>query len=107
MQKIILASVAGVALAVAGCTKQDAHQAGSDVRAAADQVGDKAKEAANSPEVKKLGSEIKVAAKDAAHVTKEAAKGAAEGAKKGANEVETKSGSAADHAKDATDTSKK
>ena len=103
MQKIVMASAAGLLIALAGCSKQEAHETGSDVRAAAGRVGDEAKQAANSPEVKKLGSEIKDAAGDVAQVTKEAAKGAAEGAREGAAKVEAENKDASHEAKDAAD----
>ncbi len=106
MQKIVLASVAGFAIAIAGCSKQEAREAGSDVEAAADKVAEEAREAANSPEVKKVGSELKDAAGDVAHVTKEAIKGAAQGARSGAADVETGANEMNDHAKDASNTSK-
>ena len=89
MHKLPLVALAGFAIALAACSKQDAHEAGADVRAAADKVGDEAKQAASSPEMKKLGTELKDAAGDVAHVTKEAAKGAAAGAREGAADVET------------------
>ena len=107
MRKMIVVTLTGFAVALGGCSKQDTHQASAEVKTAADKIADSAKDAAHSPEVKKLGAEIKDAAKDAAHVTKEAAKGAAQGAREGAAQVEAKSNDAGDHAKDASDTSKK
>jgi phosphate uptake regulator len=103
MLKTLMVTVAGAAIALAACSKQDTREAGSDVRAAADRVGDEAKEAANSPEMKKLGEGLKDAAGDVAHVTKEAAKGAAEGVREGAADVETGANEMNDHAKDASD----
>lgn len=106
MRKMIVVTLTGFAVALGACTKQDTHQANAEVQAAADKIGESAKDAANSPEVKKLGSEIKDAAGDVAHVTKEAAKGAAQGAREGAAQVEAKSNEAGNHAKDAAEKSK-
>ena len=98
MKTILIASIAGLALAVAACTEAERQDAGNDAEAAAAKVGQEAKEAVNSPELKELGSEIKEAAGDVAQVTKDAAKGAAEGAREGAAKVE---GEARDEAGDA------
>ena len=87
MSKPIMVAFASVAFALAACSKAEQQDTTHDVKAAAQDVGQKAKEAANSPEVKKVGSEIKQAAGDAGTVLKHAAKGAAQGAKEGAAEV--------------------
>jgi hypothetical protein len=88
MQKLLPATLAGLAIAITACSKEEARDVGQDARAAAAKVGDEAKDAANSPELKEFGSEVKEAAKDTGQVIKEAAKGAAEGAREGAAKVE-------------------
>jgi hypothetical protein len=98
MHRMIMASLAGLALALAACTKEEARDAGNDVEAAADKVATETKEAVNSPEVKEVGSEIKEAAGDVGTVLKGAAKGAAEGGREAAAKVE---GEARDETHDA------
>ena len=85
--RLMILAAAGAALALTACSKAEQQQTGADIKDAAHEVGDKAKEAANSPEVKKAGAEIKEAAKDTAQVAGGALKGAAEGAKEGAAEA--------------------
>jgi hypothetical protein len=90
---------AAAALSLTACSKAERQDTASDVNAAADKVAAEAKDAANSPEVKKVGAEIKDAAGDAGKVIKEAAKGAAEGAREGAAKVEAEGDDAARDAK--------
>ena len=94
MIRTVMIAAAG-ALALAACTEAERRDAGNDVEASADKVAAETKQAANSPEVKEVGSEIKEAAGDAGHVIKEAAKGAAKGAREGAANVEQESKDAA------------
>jgi sorbitol-specific phosphotransferase system component IIA len=102
MPKLITAACAGFAIALTACSKAEQRDTTHDVQAAADKVGDSAKQAAQSPEVKKVGAEIKDAANDVGHVLAKSAKGAAEGARQGAAEVEGKDAPAqADEGKDA------
>ena len=100
MQKLILASVLGLSLALAACSKAEQQKTDADVNDAAAKVKSDVQEAAHSPEAKKLGSEIKQAAGDAVQVTKEAAKGAAQGAREGAAKVEAKHNGGKDQATD-------
>jgi hypothetical protein len=100
MKMLIVAAAAGALLALGACSKSDQDRTTQDVKEAAAKVKADAKDAAQSPEVKKVGEEAKSALKDAAHVTKEAAKGAAAGARQGAAEVESKGKDASDTAKD-------
>jgi predicted small secreted protein len=88
MKTLVTAAVAGLAIALAACTKEEARDAGNDVEAAADKVAQETREAASSPEVKEVGSEIKEAAGDVGQVIKGAAKGAAEGGREAAAKVE-------------------
>jgi len=91
---------AGLALALTACSKAERQDTANDVQAAADRVSEEAKQAASSPEVKKVGSEIKEAAGDAGTVVKETAQGAAQGAKEGAAAIRGKD--ASETAPDAT-----
>jgi hypothetical protein len=100
MQRIAIIALAGLALAAAGCTKQDQRETSADARQAGARIKDDVRDAANSPEVKQLGHQIKEAAGDVAQVTKEAAKGAAKGAREGAAKVESESHDTGDEAKD-------
>lgn len=100
MKKLIMVCAASLVFALGACSKAEQDKTGQDVKDAATKVKEDAKDAANSPEVKKVGEEAKSALKDAAHVTKEAAKGAAQGARQGAADVESKGHDAADTTKD-------
>ncbi len=104
MKTLITAAVAGLAVALAACTKEEARDAGNDVEAAADKVAAETKEAVNSPEMKEVGSEIKEAAGDVGQVIKGAAQGAAEGGREAAAKVE---GESKDEGHDAHDAAKK
>lgn len=99
MQKSIMVAAASLALALSACSKAEQQDTAGDVKAAAQDVGDKAKEAANSPEVKEIGAELKEAAGDAGKVIKETAKGAAQGAREGAAKVEAESKNTAHEAR--------
>ena len=81
MRQIIIATFA--ALALAGCSQTERQDAGNDVEAAADTIGDKTREVVTSPQMKEVGAEIKEAAGDVVKV----AKGAASGAKDAAGKV--------------------
>jgi hypothetical protein len=89
MKKLIAITAAGLAVALAACSEQERVDAGNDVEAAAGKIAGEARDAANSPELKEVGSEIKEAAGDAGQVIKDTAKGAAEGAREGAAKVES------------------
>ena len=99
MQKSFMVAFASLAFALAACSKAEQQDTTADVKAAAADVGDKAREAASSPAVKEVGSEIKEAAGDAGTVIKETARGAAQGAREGAAKVEAEGKDAADEAK--------
>jgi hypothetical protein len=91
MLKLIPVTLAGVVLALAACTREDTADVKADTQAAADRVGSEIRDAANSPELKEMGAEIKDAAGDVGTVIKDTAKGAAEGAREGAAKVEAES----------------
>ncbi|MBX3482108.1 cell surface protein [Phenylobacterium sp.] len=102
MSRIMFAAAVGLALALGACSKTERQDTAADVKAAADRVGQKAKDAANSPEIKKAGAELKDAAGDAADATKSVLKGAAAGARDGLAKAEAEGKKAAD-ARDAKD----
>lgn len=91
MRNLIPVALAGVVLALAACTREDQVDTANDTEAAAHRVGSEIRDAANSPEVKEMGAEIKDAAGDVGAVLKSTAKGAAEGAREGAAKVEAES----------------
>jgi len=95
MQKSIMVATASLVFALTACSQAEREDAAGDVKAAAQDIGQEAKEAANSPAVKEMGAEIKDAAGDAGQVIKETAKGAAEGAREGVAKVEAESKDAA------------
>jgi len=86
MRQIIIATFA--ALALAGCSQAERQNAGADVEAAADTIGDKTRQVVASPQMKEVGAEIKEAAGDVAKVAKGAASGARDAAGKVAAENE-------------------
>lgn len=88
MQRTLLIAAVGLAFGLTACSKTERQDTANDVQAAADRVGEEARQAAASPEVKKVGAEIKDAAGDVAQVAKDTAKGAAQGARAGAAKVE-------------------
>jgi hypothetical protein len=96
MKNLFAVTTLGVAIALSACTREERADTGNDVEAAANKIADEARDAANSPELKEVGSEIKEAAGDAGQVIKETAKGAAEGAREGAAKVEAEGENAAD-----------
>ncbi|MFN3584271.1 hypothetical protein [Phenylobacterium sp.] len=101
MKNLFAVTTLGVAIALAGCTREERADTGNDVEAAAGKIADEARDAAGSPELKEVGSEIKEAAGDAGQVIKETAKGAAEGAREGAAKVEAETRDAGPDAGDA------
>ena len=88
MRHMIPVALAGAVLALAACTREDVADANNDTEAAAERVGSEIRDAANSPELKEIGAEIKDAAGDVGTVIKDTAKGAAQGAREGAAKVE-------------------
>lgn len=98
MRSLITASLAGLAIALAGCTREERADTAGDAEAAAEKVAAETRDAVSSPELKELGAEIKEAAGDAGQVLKDTAQGAAEGAREGAAKVEAEAeGAAGDH----------
>lgn len=92
MRNLTSAMFAGVVCALAGCTDAERRDAGNDLEAAADKVGEEVEDAVDSPELREVGAEIKDAAGDASQVIKDTAQGAAEGAREGAAKVEREAG---------------
>ena len=85
--RVIAAATLGLALAIAGCTKPTQEKTSADLKAAAGEVGDAAKQVAATPELKAVGSDIKQGAAEAADKTKEAAGKAGEKLKAGAEKA--------------------
>ena len=105
--RIILNAIAlGVCLAVVGCSKPTQEKTSADVKAAASEVGDAAKEVVATPAMKAVGSDIKQGAAEAGEKTKEAAGKAGEklkeGAAKAGSEIKAGAEKAGDKVEDAT-----
>ncbi|MBS0363058.1 MAG: cell surface protein [Proteobacteria bacterium] len=107
-----LAAVAALSacLAVAACSKSTQDKTGQDLKAVGADTAQAAKDVANAPAAKELGSDIKQGTKEAADKTAEATKEAAAKLKSGADQAgeKLKSGAqqAADKTKDAVDNAK-
>jgi hypothetical protein len=73
MRTIAVIAAVGLSLAVAGCSKPTQEKTSADLKAAGASVGDAARDAVATPEVKAVGADIKQGAAEAADKTKEAA----------------------------------
>jgi hypothetical protein len=87
MRILILAGLVGLSLAAAGCSKSTQEKAGQDLKAVGTDVGAAAKDVANAPAAKALGSDIKQGTQEAAEKTKEAASEAGDKLKAGASDA--------------------
>ena len=85
--RVIAAATLGLALAIAGCSKPTQEKTSADLKAAAGEVGDAAKQVAATPELKAVGSDIKQGAAEAADKTKEAAGKAGEKLKEAGSDL--------------------
>jgi hypothetical protein len=109
MQKIVLVSLAALAVGLAGCSKPTQEKTSADLKAAGHQIGDAAKSVADTPELKAVGQDLKQGAQEAADKTKTAVKDAGPELKKagadlkaGAHKAGEDVKSGADKANDAT-----
>ena len=83
--RIILNAVGlGICLAIVGCSQPTQDKTSADLKAAAGQVGDAAKEVAATPEVKAVGADIKQGASEAGDKLEAATDKAGEKLKEGA-----------------------
>jgi hypothetical protein len=107
MRTILTATTLGLFLAVAGCSKPAQEQTSADLKAAAAQVGDAARQVAATPEVKAVGSDIKQGAAEAGDklqaATAEAGQKLKAGAEKAGDRIEAGTEKAGDKLDAATD----
>ena len=100
MRMLVTAAALGALLAVAGCSKPTQDKTAQDLKAVGSEVGSAAKQVADTPAAKSLGSDIKQGASEAAEKTKEAAGHAGETLKEGAKDAGAKTDKALNDAKD-------
>ncbi|MGH6910902.1 MAG: hypothetical protein ACREE0_19870 [Phenylobacterium sp.] len=100
MRVILNAAGLGVCLAIVGCSQPTQDKTSADLKAAAGQVGDAAKEVAATPEVKAVGADIKQGAAEAGDKLKEGAAKAGEEIKEGAKKAGDKTDAALNNAQD-------
>jgi|SRR6185369_7940209 ElaB/YqjD/DUF883 family membrane-anchored ribosome-binding protein len=84
MRVILNAIGLGICLAIVGCSQPTQEKTSADLKAAAGQVGDAAKDVAATPEVKAVGSDIKQGAAEAGDKLEAATDKAGEKLKEGA-----------------------
>lgn len=111
MRTLTLAILLSAGLALAACSKSTQEKTGQDLKAVGSDAASAAKDVANAPAAKELGSDLKEGTKEAAAKTKEAADQAGEklkaGTEKAASDIKSgtdkaaaKTDAAVDHAKD-------
>jgi hypothetical protein len=111
MRTLTAAVLLTACLAIAGCSKSTQEKTGQDLKAVGSDAASAAKDVANAPAAKDLGSDIKRGTEEAAAKTKEAATQAGEklksGTEKAASDIKSgtdkaaaKTDAAVDHAKD-------
>ena len=103
MRTAIIVTLVGLGLAAAGCSKPTQDKTAQDLKAVGSDVGTAAKEVANAPAAKALGSDLKQGTEEAAAKTKEAAGQAGEKLKEGAKTAAEKTDQAVNKAKDKVD----
>ena len=84
MRTILTVAGLGLCLVAAGCSKPTQEKTSADLKAAASEVGDAAKQVVATPEMKAVGSDIKQGAAEAGDKLKEGADEAGEKLKEGA-----------------------
>ena len=87
MRMLVTASLLGLSLAVAGCSKPTQDKTAQDIKAVGSEVGSAAKQVTATPAAQALGSDIKQGAQEAAAKTKEAASDAGDKLKAGASDA--------------------
>jgi hypothetical protein len=107
MRVILNAAGLGVCLAILGCSQPTQDKTSADLKAAAGQVGDAAKEVAATPEVKAVGADIKQGASEAGEKLKEGAEKAGDQIKEGAQKAGDKTEAALNDAQDKAEASGK
>jgi type IV secretory pathway TrbL component len=100
MRNSHLAVILGVWLALAACSKATTDKTGQDLKAVGSDAATAAKDVANAPAAKELGSDIKQGTAEAADKTKAAASEAGDKLAAGAKDAAAKTGQALNTAKD-------
>jgi hypothetical protein len=103
MRKLVTAVTVGAILALAGCSKPTQDKTAQDLKAVGSEVGSAAKQVADTPAAKSLGSDLKQGASEAAAKTKEAAGEAGDKLKAGAKDAGAKTDQALNDANDKTE----
>jgi hypothetical protein len=103
MRMLVTAVAVGAFLALAGCSKPTQEKTAQDLKTVGSEVGSAAKQVADTPAAKSLGSDLKEGASEAAAKTKEAAGQAGEKLKEGADKAGAKTDQALNDAKDKAD----
>ena len=100
MRIILNAAGLGICLAIAGCSQPTQDKTSADLKAAASEVKDAAKEVAATPEMKAVGADIKQGASEAGDKLEAATDKAGEKLKEGAKTAGDKTEAALDKAND-------
>jgi hypothetical protein len=100
MRSLFTAAALVALLAVAGCSKPTQDKTAQDLKAVGSEVGSAAKQVADTPAAKSLGSDLKEGASEAAEKTKAAASEAGDKLKAGAKDAGAKTDKAVNEAKD-------
>ena len=100
MRTLIVVTLVGIGLAVAGCSKPTQDKTGQDLKAVGSEVGSAAKQVANAPAAKALGTDFKQGANELAAGAKEATQKASSKVEAGAKDAADKTGNALNTAGD-------
>ena len=103
MRTLIVATTLVAALSLGACSKPTQDKTAQDLKTVGSEVGSAAKQVADTPAAKSLGSDIKEGANEAAAKTKEAASDAGDKLKQGAKDAGAKTDQALDDARDKSD----
>jgi hypothetical protein len=100
MRTIVTAIAIVALLGVAGCSKPTQDKTSQDLKAVGSEVKDAAKQVADTPAAKSLGSDLKQGTQEAAANTKDAASEAGDKLKEGAKDAGAKTDQALNTAND-------
>lgn len=87
MRRLLITTLAAAGLILAGCSQAERADTAQDIKDAGAKAAAEAKAAANSPEIKEAGADLKDAASDAGAAAKDAAADAGAVAKDAAGEA--------------------
>jgi hypothetical protein len=103
MRTLFAATALVAALSLVACSKPTQDKTAQDLKTVGSEVGSAAKQVADTPAAKSLGSDIKQGASEAAAKTKEAASNAGDKLKQSAKDAGAKTDQALNDAKDKSD----